>query len=87
MRSSSPKRYPSDGDRDSRLVDPLTDCPEPSEDVDEGSELDDCDLHRTDDDDARWDVFIPDDDERDPLPDPGDFGGSRELGARSMEPD
>jgi hypothetical protein len=24
-------------------------------------------------DDDRWEVFIPDDDERDPLPDPGDF--------------
>jgi hypothetical protein len=25
------------------------------------------------DDDSHWDVFIPDDDEIDPLPDPGDF--------------
>jgi hypothetical protein len=25
------------------------------------------------DDDARWDVFLPDDDEVDPLPEPGDF--------------
>jgi hypothetical protein len=25
------------------------------------------------DDDSQWDVFIPDDDEIDPLPDPGDF--------------
>ena len=26
-----------------------------------------------DGDDLRWDAFIPDDDERDPEPDPGDF--------------
>jgi hypothetical protein len=25
------------------------------------------------DDDSRWEAFIPDEDERDPLPDPGDF--------------
>jgi hypothetical protein len=25
------------------------------------------------DDDIKWDVFLPDDDELDPLPDPGDF--------------
>jgi hypothetical protein len=25
------------------------------------------------DDDSRWDVFLPDDDEIDPLPEPGDF--------------
>ena len=25
------------------------------------------------DDDGRWDVFLPDDDEIDPLPEPGDF--------------
>lgn len=25
------------------------------------------------DDDSNWDVFIPEDDERDPLPEPGDF--------------
>jgi hypothetical protein len=25
------------------------------------------------DDDSQWDVFIPDDDEIDPLPEPGDF--------------
>jgi hypothetical protein len=25
------------------------------------------------DDDSRWDVFVPDDDEIDPLPEPGDF--------------
>jgi hypothetical protein len=25
------------------------------------------------DDDSHWDVFVPDDDELDPLPEPGDF--------------
>jgi hypothetical protein len=25
------------------------------------------------DDDAKWDAFVPDDDELDPLPEPGDF--------------
>jgi hypothetical protein len=25
------------------------------------------------DDDSHWDVFLPDDDEVDPVPDPGDF--------------
>ena len=25
------------------------------------------------DDDSNWEVFIPDDDQRDPLPDPADF--------------
>jgi hypothetical protein len=39
------------------------------------------------DDDSHWDVFIPDDDEIDPLPDPGDFWVEPEdqQGARSME--
>ena len=36
------------------------------------------------DDDARWDAFIPDDDEWDPEPDSGDFwvenGGDSEIG-------
>jgi hypothetical protein len=28
---------------------------------------------RIPDDDSHWDVFVPDDDEIDPLPEPGDF--------------
>ena len=47
---------------------PLT----PVEEPDEPSDLDDFDGPSIDDD-SRWDVFIPDDDERDPLPDPSDF--------------
>jgi hypothetical protein len=34
---------------------------------------DDPDGMRTPRDDSHWDVFIPDDDEIDPLPEPGDF--------------
>jgi hypothetical protein len=37
--------------------------PSPDADVDDVSA----------DDDSRWDVFLPDDDEIDPLPEPGDF--------------
>jgi hypothetical protein len=50
-----------------QVPDPLT----PLEEPDEPSDLDDIDVPCTDDD-SRWDAFIPDDDERDPLPDVGD---------------
>jgi len=43
----------------------------PEEEPDDSSDLDDADLMP--DDDARWDVFIPDDDEFDPAPDLNDF--------------
>lgn len=56
------------------LPDPL----EPPEDGDEPSELDDYDLPCTDED-ARWDVFIADDDEQDPLPERGDFWANDEF--------
>ena len=41
-----------------------------------------------DDDDSRWEVFIADDDERDPEPDPDDFGmeSSRESSFEGREP-
>jgi hypothetical protein len=42
------------------------------EEPDEPSNLDELEMPQGDDD-SRWDVFIPDPDERDPLPDPGDF--------------
>ena len=58
----------------------------PLDEPDDSSDLDDFDLPRTDDD-SRWDVFIPDDDERDPLPDRDDFWGSEEPGAWSEESD
>jgi hypothetical protein len=42
-----------------------------------------------DGDDAYWDVFIPDEDERDPLPEPGDFWieESQESRSESQEPE
>lgn len=51
----------------------------------EPSDLEEIDVPWTDA--AYWDVFIPDDDQYDPLPDHDDFFGSMERGARSMEPD
>jgi len=44
----------------------------PLDEPEEPSDLDDFNGPCTDDD-SRWEVFIPDDDEFDPLPDPGDF--------------
>jgi hypothetical protein len=46
--------------------------PEPDEPADP-SDLEFEELPCTDDDDSRWEAFIPDDDERDPEPAPGDF--------------
>jgi hypothetical protein len=54
----------------------------PQEEPDEPSDLDGFDL--PDADDETWDVFIPDDDEFDPQPDPHDFEGI-EPGAWSEE--
>jgi hypothetical protein len=46
---------------------------EPAE-PDDASDLDYEDVPCTDDgDDSRWEAFIPDEDEWDPQPDPGDF--------------
>jgi hypothetical protein len=62
--------------RHSEQFDLPTDSPQPPEPPDEDSDLDDLDdfnLPCTDIDDGRWDAFIPDDDERDPLPEEGDF--------------
>lgn len=44
---------------------------ETSLDDEDANEPDEIDL--LDDDDARWDAFLADDDELDPLPDHGDF--------------
>ena len=49
---------------------PPTPDPPPAE-LDEPGDLEDLDSPCVDDSD--WDVFIADDDERDPLPEPGDF--------------
>jgi hypothetical protein len=39
-----------------------------------GDDSDDSDLEEPPDlDEAHWDAFVPDDDERDPQPEPGDF--------------
>ena len=90
MRSHEPKPSPSPGNRDTVRIDSPTDSPDPLEEPDEDTDLDEFDLPCTDDD-GRWDVFIPDDDERDPLPEAGDFWGSHpegtRHGARSKEPD
>jgi hypothetical protein len=45
------------------------DAPEPLD----ASDLEFPELPCTDEDDASWDAFIPDDDERDPAPERGDF--------------
>ena len=50
-----------------REVDAPSPMPEP------GGATDDSPKYPASDDDAKWDVFLPDDDELDPLPDPGDF--------------
>jgi hypothetical protein len=73
MRSQQPKPSPGPDDQDGDRNDTRGDSPDPLEEPDEDAGLDDYDLPCTDADDARWDVFIPDDDERDPLPDPRDF--------------
>jgi hypothetical protein len=62
--------------RHSGQLDPPTDLSQPTESPEEDSDqddLDDFDHPCTDVNDLRWDVFIPDDDERDPLPEAGDF--------------
>jgi len=55
--------------------DPADDPPEPSEL--EPTPIEPSDLEAPDipcsDDDSAWEVFIPDEDQRDPLPDPSDF--------------
>jgi hypothetical protein len=43
----------------------------PSDDSEHSPDVDADSLYA--DDDSRWDVFLPDDDEVDPLPEPGDF--------------
>jgi hypothetical protein len=48
----------------------VPDSAEPFDEPEDSSDLEDLDFG--DDDDARWDVFIPDD-EYDPEPDPSDF--------------
>jgi hypothetical protein len=68
-----PRPIPAPEDVDSDPDDRLASCPEPSDEGDEPSDLDDVDQPFTDADDSRWDVFIPDDDQLDPLPDVSDY--------------
>jgi hypothetical protein len=59
---------------ESDYIEQLFDIPDsssPLEEPDDPSDLDDFDFGQ--DDDERWDVFIPDDDEFDPQPELGDF--------------
>jgi len=64
------------------FTDPLA----PVEEPDEPSDLDGFDATGPDDE-LRWDAFIPDDDEYDPLPAPGDFWVSTEREVRIDECD
>lgn len=50
----------------------------PLDDSDEWSDLDDSDPSFEQDDEP-WEVFVPDDDQRDPQPEPDDFWGSDEA--------
>ena len=86
MRSHEPKPSEIRGNRDANGINSPVDPPGPLDEPDDDTDLDDFNLPCTDED-ARWDVFIPDDDERDPLPEPGDFWGSTEHGPWSMEAD
>ena len=52
----------------------------PPEELTEPSDLEELDFPEFDDD-ARWDAFIADDDERDPRPEPGDFWIDVDCGA------
>jgi hypothetical protein len=70
VRRRTPLRY--DRVRNFAPIEPVEPRP-PVEEPDEPSDLDDFDGPFTDNDDSRWDVFVPDDDQRDPLPEPGDF--------------
>jgi hypothetical protein len=62
-----------DSFNDSREIEDISARDPPSDEPEEPSDPDDYDAPCTDEDDSRWDVFIPDDDEFDPLPDPSDF--------------
>ena len=84
MITDAPRRHcrrPPSGCRRQPDPPPIDQAPseEPSElepapdEPQEPSDLEFEELPCTDDDDSRWDAFIPDDDERDPQPAPGDF--------------
>jgi hypothetical protein len=60
-------------DRRRRPPQPDDDSPAPPAEPEGPDEPDEIDVPCTDDDDPRWDVFIADDDDCDPLPDLGDF--------------
>ncbi len=63
---------PDHGKRPNRLPDTPHELDSPATEPEEPSEPEELDLPH-DNDDAHWEVFIPDDDECDPWPEPGDF--------------
>lgn len=74
--------------RESDYIEQPFDLPDSSEAIDEPKEPSDLeDFGFEPDDDAAWDVFIPDDDEYDIQPDPNDFDAGLEPGAWSEEPE
>jgi hypothetical protein len=64
------RRENAESSRDAESADRKPNTLETPFESDESSDLDESDLGDTDD---RWDVFILDDDDCDPLPDYGDF--------------
>jgi len=77
MNRDLPPAQPSDAepsDLEPTDLDPVTTEPEDASDLDY-DDLPDDGVPCTDDDvdDAQWEAFIPDEDERDPWPDPDDF--------------
>jgi len=66
---------------DRNYIDQPYDLPDllvPLDDTDDWSDLDDSESD-SEQDDEQWEVFVPDDDESDPQPDPYDFWGSDEA--------
>jgi hypothetical protein len=72
MRLHIPEQLADSNSTDNEAAEPRPESPGASHDAD-NSDLDDFDLQRSEADDARWDVFVADEDERDPLPDPSDY--------------
>ena len=52
---------------------PGEDCPDDDHSLDDDNSLDDGDSTPMEFDDGPWESFLPDDDQTDPLPEPGDF--------------
>ena len=52
---------------------PGDDCPDDDYSLDDDDSLDDGDTTPMEFDDGPWEAFLPDDDQTDPVPEPGDF--------------